>query len=100
MERSGANYRLTPAALEDLEKIWLWTADAWGRAQADRYIDAFLVAFERLVENPRLGRACDEIRKSYRRQRVGQHTIFYRETSYGIAIIRLLHRRMDVPRHL
>jgi toxin ParE1/3/4 len=30
----------------------------------------------------------------------GAHVIFYREIAAGIDIVRILHRRMDVPRHL
>jgi len=32
-------YRLTPAAEQDLEIIWTHTLQQWGTGQADRYID-------------------------------------------------------------
>lgn len=32
-------YRLTPAAQNDLEDIWLYTAQQWSMAQAGRYMD-------------------------------------------------------------
>jgi toxin ParE1/3/4 len=44
--------------------------------------------------------ACDHIRPSYRRRSVERHMIYFRITDYGIAIIRILHDRMDAPRHL
>ncbi|WP_207901287.1 hypothetical protein [Sphingomonas sp. PP-CC-3A-396] len=31
---------------------------------------------------------------------VEQHVIYFRSTSYGIAVIRILHQRMDAGRHL
>ena len=34
-----AEYRLTPAAERDLEKIWRYTQKTWGIEQAGRYID-------------------------------------------------------------
>ena len=34
-----AEYRLTPAAEQDLEAIWIHTAQHWSVAQAGRYIE-------------------------------------------------------------
>jgi plasmid stabilization system protein ParE len=31
---------------------------------------------------------------------VGSHLVFYRETGHDIVIVRILHQRMDVERHL
>lgn len=44
--------------------------------------------------------ACDHIRSGYRRYPVERHVIYFRLMPYGIAIIRILHDRMDVFRHL
>ena len=65
-----AEYRLSPAAERDLEDIWTYTVEHWGADQADR-------------------RRCVE-----------RHMIYFRITDYGIAVIRILHDRMDAPRHL
>jgi len=35
-----------------------------------------------------------------RRRNVERHMIYFRITDYGIAIIRILHERMDAPHHL
>ena len=53
-----------------------------------------------IVDEPQLGRACDEIRKGYRKHHVGRHLIFYRQTTSHIEIIRILHESMDVDSHL
>jgi toxin ParE1/3/4 len=42
-------YRLTPAARNDLENIWLYTVQTWSIRQADRYTDILEDTFERLV---------------------------------------------------
>jgi toxin ParE1/3/4 len=57
-------------------------------------------AFEVLAESPKLAPACDHIRQGYRRRNVERHMIYFRITDYGIAIIRVMHERMDAPRHL
>ncbi len=98
MPQKRAEYRLTPAAARDLESIWLYTFEQWGIEQAHRYTDEIAAAFAQLASNPQLGTACDHIRKGYRRGRVGRHAIYFRITRYGIAVIRLLHERMDVAR--
>ena len=100
MAKKHAEYRLTPAAVRDLETIWLYTLEEWGTEQANRYIDELVDAFNQLAAHPQLGLSCDHIRKGYRRSRVGRHAIYFRVTDYGIAIYRLLHERMDAPRHL
>ena len=100
MPKRRAEYRLTPSAESDLEGIWLYTLEEWGVEQADRYTDDLAAAFCRLAEDPQLGISCDDIREGYRRRRVGRHVIYFRIADYGIDVIRVLHDRMDTPRHI
>lgn len=95
-----AEYRLTPAAERDLEAIWTHTVQRWGAAQADRYTDFLTATFAGLAQSPKTAPACDHIRPGYRRRSVERHMIYFRITSYGIAVVRILHDRMDAPRHL
>ena len=95
-----AEYRLTPAAVRDLEAIWIYTLRKWGLEQADRYIDILTATFTELAQSPKTAPACDQIRPSYRRRSVERHIIYFRITAYGIAIVRVLHGRMDALRHL
>jgi toxin ParE1/3/4 len=53
-----------------------------------------------LAESPKSAPACDHIRQGCRRRNVERHVIYFRLTDYGIAIIRVLHERMDAPHHL
>lgn len=95
-----AEYRLTPAAERDLEAIWMYTHQQWGADQANHYTDTMTAAFAELAQLPTAAQACDHIRAAYRRKSVGRHAIYFRITAYGIAIIRILHEKMDAPRHL
>ncbi|MGA1097090.1 MAG: type II toxin-antitoxin system RelE/ParE family toxin [Burkholderiaceae bacterium] len=90
-----AEYRLTPAAEQDLESIWIYTAKEWGLDQASRYFDSLIAAFEKLAIFPQAAPACDFIKPGYRRCPVERHTIYFRVTDYGIAVIRVLHQSMD-----
>jgi toxin ParE1/3/4 len=96
-----SRYLLAPAAVLDLEQIWDYTADRWDIDQADTYLAEIRRAIERAAANPRIGRACDEIRLGYRKLPAGSHLVFYRVLADGVIdVIRVLHQRMDIDRHL
>ena len=94
-------YRLAPAAERDLERIWEYTIVEWSAAQAERYTETLLAAFQDLADDPTGLRsvACDHVRRGYRRRQVGRHVVYFRAEEYGVAIVRVLHERMDAPRH-
>jgi toxin ParE1/3/4 len=91
-----AEYKLAPRAERDLEEIWRYTAGQWSVEQAETYVDSLIDAMEALAEHPLRGRAAEDIRPGYRRQNAGAHIIFYEPKDYGVAIIRVLHQRMDL----
>jgi len=95
-----AEYRLYPAAESDLEAIWIHTCQEWSVDQAERYIDEITMALSELAQSPKIAPACDQIRLGYRRYIVERHAIYFRVTAYGIAVVRILHDRMDAARHL
>ena len=95
-----AEYRVTPAAERDLESIWTYTSSQWGAAQAERYVDMLTAAFTELAQSPRRAQNCDHIRANYRCSGIGRHVIYFRITSYGIAVVRALRERMDAPKRL
>jgi toxin ParE1/3/4 len=94
-------YLLTPAARADLEQICDYTYDRWGADQAEVYLREFQRTIDRVAANPWIGRSCDEIRTGYRKLAAGSHTLFYRVTREEVVdVVRVLHQRMDVDRHL
>lgn len=97
---TSGSYRLTPAARRDLSSIWDSTEERWGAQQAASYLEDLRRAIERIAADPMRGRPCDEIREGYRRYASGSHLIFYQPRSQGVDVIRILHQRMDVDRHL
>lgn len=91
---------LSPRARADLDAIWDYTARTWDANQAERYIRLIQTAVERIAADPELATRCDEIRPGYRRFRTGSHVLFCRATAEALEIIRILHERMDVERHI
>ena len=95
-----AEYRLGPRAQRDLDGVFDYTVAQWGLPQALRYTDLIEAACAALAEAPQQAPACAHIRPGYRRRSVEQHVIYFRPTTYGIAVVRILHQRMDAARHL
>jgi toxin ParE1/3/4 len=95
-----SGYRFSRLARLDLIEIADYTVDMWGVAQAEGYLDGLDGGFKRLVQNPQMGRACDSIRKGYRRIEQGKHVVIYRTDGEGIFICRILHQGMLSRRHL
>jgi toxin ParE1/3/4 len=89
-------FRLTELAKQDLLSIGRYTQATWGREQRNSYLAKIDASFQLLSIEPERGRACDDIRSGYRKYRVGRHLIFYRQSSEGVEIVRILHVQMDI----
>ncbi len=92
--------RLSPRAQADIEEIWDYTAARWGLDQAEIYLRQIMAAIETVAAAPNRGRSCADVRAGYWKYPVGSHTLFYRNTTNGVEIMRILHMRMDFGRHL
>ncbi len=79
--------------------VWLHSMTQWGAQQADRYIDDLAADFQFLAESPKAGTICKNIRVGYRKYPVIRHVVYYRETAYGIEIMRVLHDRILATLH-
>lgn len=97
---SPGEYRLSPAARNDLAEIWRHTANLWSPRQADRYIDLLEASFARLVFMPRIARERGEFRPPVRIHPSGEHLIVYRIEEEHLNILRILGGEQDWPAHL
>jgi toxin ParE1/3/4 len=96
---------ITPAAENDLIKIWLYIARDNPEA-ADRVYQAAENTFQTLAATPRMG----TLYRSRRAQLEGlrifpvsdlkNYVVYYREHPQGIEIVRILHAHMDKQRQL
>lgn len=93
-------YRFSPKAQTDIDAIFDYTATRWDLTPALHYTGRIEEACAKLAKTPRQSQDCPAIAAGYRRLPVEQHVIYFRETSYGIAVIRILHQRMEVGLHL
>ena len=93
-------YTYSKRAERDLISIYKDTAKTWGIAQADKYDTGLESAIQLLADNPDLGRSCDDIKTGFKRFEHESHIVFYRKRKTNIFIVRILHNRRDVKRHL
>ena len=95
-----AGHALSPAARADIEEIRDRTVRHWGEAQAERYTRTIRDACEALGDGTLSGRSAEDIRAGYRKAAVGSHVLFHRVRADVVEIVRILHRSMDVGRHI
>jgi toxin ParE1/3/4 len=91
-----SQYRVSDAASADLEEIWLFIAQDDPDA-ADRFLQNLVSRFPTLASMPLMGRLREELAVRLRSFPVGNYVIFYRSTTGGIEIVRVLHGARDLP---
>jgi toxin ParE1/3/4 len=91
---------LTKEAERDLINIFLFGVEHFGVVQAERYSSLLTAKIESAAANPSFGADYDFVRSGLLRYEATSHAIYYRQTSDGILVLRILHGRMDPVRHL
>jgi toxin ParE1/3/4 len=94
-----AVFRFSRRAEADLLNIVAYTLRTWSKTQTSCYLNEIETCCQTLVDNPAIGRPCDDIRPGLRRHEHGKHVIFYRQKLNGILIVRILHQRMPPEIH-
>jgi len=92
-------FKVTAKARYDLLQISQYTELKWGRSQRNHYLKQLDEAFNLIGANPKIGKDRSNVLPGYRSFQQGSHVIYYRE-SEEIAIIRVLHKKMDVGKHI
>jgi len=98
---SKTNYRISREAIEDLNRIWIYTLHNWSKEQADHYYDLIIAEVEFIADNFLAGKSAGHTRKNYRVTKIKSHLIFFRKVENDLVeIVRILHQRMDHKKHL
>ena len=88
-------YQLTPRALADLHQVASYSVQQWGITQRNKYLKALENKLLLLSQNPKLGKLRTDLSITCRSYPHEEHVIFYQELKQHIAIIGILHKRMD-----
>jgi toxin ParE1/3/4 len=88
-------YIISEKALEDINTIWIYTAENWSVEQADRYYNLIIDEIEYSVANLDMALDFGKIRKSYRYSKVKSHLIFFKKDKTNeIEVVRVLDIRL------
>lgn len=104
-----AELRVSKAAEQDIREIGRYTQRRWGRAQRYEYLAALGRTLEVLAVSPLLAPERLEFDPPVRIFPYARHLIVYRveasadeprRRAQGVFVVRVLHKRMDVPTQL
>ena len=95
-----AKYRISEAAIKDLECIWEYTYINWSKEQADRYHSLIMNEIQFISENNTSGKSMEHVKEGYLVVYVKSHMILFRRKKGITEIIRILHQKMDIESNL
>lgn len=87
--------RISPAAQQDIDEVYLYGILAYGLGQADGYISGLREAVLVLAEHPLMGRERDEVRPPIRLLPYESHHLFYDVIDGTVVLQRVLHHSAD-----
>jgi plasmid stabilization system protein ParE len=91
---------LSETADADLVEILSYGTEAFSEAQAEAYVASFDDTFELISRHPLAGAVHDNVRPPIRSLPHGSHRIFSDVLKDQAVVQRILHKAVDVLRHL
>ena len=91
---------LAPKAQQDLIDILRYTGETWGQAQLLTYRDKINEALRAISANPQLGHRRGVLPATRLACLVGSQIVVYRIVAAKLGIVRILHQRMSLIRHV
>ena len=88
-----ANYRLSPNAKDDLERIWFYGLERWGQDAADRYLFDLFETLDKIADAPFHYQSVEHIKPDYRRCVFRSDAIYYRIEDEVVEIMAILGRQ-------
>lgn len=85
-----ANYKLSPAAEDDLYRIWLYGLETWGEEAADQYVQALLTCFQKIADFPHQYPKVEDTRAGYQRCVYQRDSIYFRLNASTVEIMAII----------
>lgn len=82
------SFALSNRAQSDIRDIIRYTAENFGGAQTEEYVDGLYRSFELLADNPRMGREWQPERRRYIYR---MHHVYYRIVADGVFVTHIRH---------
>lgn len=93
--RKSKTCHLTPAALDDLDEIWAFSAETWSVSQAETYLSDLGLQLQALCDYPEIARERQELSPPVRIHRFRSHVVLYRIDGDRLVVFRVVHARRD-----
>lgn len=90
----------SPKAEADIDEIYDYTEEHWGPEKAEAYTFDLRDVCRMLAEGRRSGRVLQYPKRNYFCLSFRSHFVICRQANTRLAIIRVLHQRMSLRRHL
>lgn len=97
---SSRKIKLSSYAKQDLKDILKYTRKIWGLEQQNIYKNHLDFAVAAVARDPRLGRNREEYFAGCYIYHVERHLIVYKASATRLDVIRVLHDRSDIRRHI
>ncbi|MAM30469.1 MAG: plasmid stabilization protein [Flavobacteriaceae bacterium] len=94
------HYTLSQKAQEDIDTIYEFGLQKFGKDQAIEYLVTLRSYFELLLKNPDIGKQRDEIKEGLYSFPCVSHLIFYRVFANHLRVVRVLHGSRDLKRFI
>ncbi len=91
---------LTEIAREDLKSIRRHSQRTWGPDRTVRYMAELRDIMKGLAAATVVSRNRDDLRPGLHIATSGRHCVFFEVDESRVLVVRVLHDRMDYPRHL
>ena len=93
-------YKLSREAQRDLHDIAQSSEETFGKAQRLKYVQGLQDKAQQLAARPDIGRDRQDLMQGLKSSQYVSHTLYYLVQEDSIAIVRILHKRMDAKAHL
>jgi toxin ParE1/3/4 len=91
---------ISEAADADLAEILGYGSQTFGQDRAEAYVAGFQTTFDLIERHPYAGAVHDEVRPPIRSLPHGSHRVFYDVFESQVVVQRILHKAVDLQRHL
>jgi toxin ParE1/3/4 len=88
-------YRVSKAAEQDLDSLFVFWAKRAGLEVSDRLVDEITSRFWLLGEHSEAGVTCDDIAPGVQSFPAGKYLIYYRKRKAGVEILHVFHGHKD-----
>ncbi|MEO5654690.1 MAG: type II toxin-antitoxin system RelE/ParE family toxin [Nitrosospira sp.] len=100
MSSHKPHLKLSPEAQQDFISILRYTGERWGISNCWPTRNKLNDALVLLGRNPQLGQTSRELPDTHQLYFVGSHVIVYRTRQNVTEVVRILHQRMSITRHI